>query len=176
MRPTHSTARTAPEVLDIDSIIKVFNSSSLTMEQKFYGLCFQYAILVEGIYDQALRYLLLWWENSKGKRLDVQNMSIGNVKKELEATGASPSLFVGWERRIRNSIAHARFSYDQTMDKAIFDDVDPGDPLNIFHKEMTYNEFGEMGMALYNVVFLIEIILVMGHLVPMILIAAKKVP
>ena len=155
-------------------IASVFNSNSLTMEQKFYGVCFLYVILVEGIYDQVLRYLLLWWENCQGNRPDVQSESIYAVKRELEAAGASAILFDGWEPRIRNSIAHMRFSYGALTNKAIFDDVDPRDPTNTFHTEMNYNQFGEMGMNLYNIVFLVQTILVMGNLVPMILIAAEK--
>ncbi|MGA2783167.1 MAG: hypothetical protein ABSF09_00515 [Candidatus Bathyarchaeia archaeon] len=157
-------------------ILNVFNSGSLTVEQRFYGMCFQYVILVEGIYDETLRYLLMWWDNTQGKTPSVQDMTIRKVKTELESRGAQSVLFKGWEPRIRNSIAHARFSYDEKRDKAIFDDVNRDDPTNTFHKEMTYNEFGEMGMSLYNVVFLTETVLVMGHLVPMMLSAAERLP
>ena len=171
-------AKTSATQQQIAKIVSVFNSGALDTEQKFYGMCLLYVIMVEGVYDEVLRFLLLWYENLRGNTIlsaTLANKNTYTLKSELEASGAKPVLFEFWQPRIRNSIAHARFSYDVKNDKAIFDDVDPHDQTNTFHKEMSYKEFGELETGLLYAMFLVQVLLIMDHYVPEILVRAKQI-
>lgn len=159
----------------IAQLNQVFTSLGVTKEQKFYGMCLVYLILMEGVYDQALRDLLLWNQNCRGTISNVQDMKIYKVKEELEENiGCDPILFQGWQPRVRNSIAHARFSYDERTDHAVFEDVDPRNPANTFRAEMSYEELGQLVMSLYFVVYLLRIALVVRYYVRPILVKAEQ--
>lgn len=170
--------KTSATQQQISKILSAFNSGSLDAEQKFYGMCLLYVIMVEGLYDEILRFLLRWYENSRGNSIPSATLADKNthaLKRELEASGARPVLFEFWRPRIRNSIAHARFSYDFKNDKGIFDDIDPRNPANTFHEEMSYKQFGELESGLFYTMFPIQVLLIMDHYVPAILVRAKEI-
>jgi hypothetical protein len=153
---------------------QVFASSNVTREQKFYGMCLVYLILMEGVYDQALRDFLLWDQNCKGTTPNVQDKNLYKVKEELEHVGAEPILFQGWQPRIRNAIAHARFSYDESTDRAVFEDVNPHNPSDKFRAEGSYEKLGQLVMSLYYVVYLFRVVLVVRHYVGALLVKAEQ--
>jgi hypothetical protein len=153
---------------------QVFLSSNVTKEQKFYGMCLVYLILMEGVYDQALRDLLLWDQNCKGTTTNVQDTNTYKVKEELERAGADPILFQGWQPRIRNAIAHARFSYDESTERAIFEDVNPRNSADKFVAELSHEDLGQLVMSLYYVVYLFRVVLVVRHYVGALLVKAES--
>jgi hypothetical protein len=159
----------------IAQLNQVFNLPNVTKEQKFYGMCLIYLILTEGIYDETLRDFLLWHQNCMGTICpDLQDISIGEVKEELELAGASPILFQGWQRHIRNAIAHARFSYSEATDRATFDDVSLSNPADTFHGDLSYEDLGQLVMSLYFVVYLFRVVLVARHHVGILLAKAEQ--
>ena len=156
----------------VAQVIKSFQSKGLTIEQSFYGLCFAYLLMVEGVYDKVMRYLLAWckWP------VDIAELpeKINPMMAELLKIGSYEVLFEDYHRRIRNSIAHANFWFDATLSMAIFDDVNPDDPNDKFHCEKPYDKFVQTVVGLYSVLFLFQVALLMIIFVPVTLLEAKN--
>jgi hypothetical protein len=156
----------------VGQTMKSFQSTGLTNEQRFYGLCFVYLLMVEGVYDQVMRYLLAWtkWPLNIDKVTD----KIDRIQTELLQMGNYQVLFDNYKRRVRNSIAHARFSFDIGTSMAAFDDVNEKDPNDKFHCDMPYTDFVGMVVGLYEVLFLYQMVLLMTVYVPVTLLEAKN--
>jgi hypothetical protein len=64
--------------------------------------------------------------------------------------------FQGWENRVRNSIAHCRFRYDNNLGKMSFKDIDPKGRQPDYDRSFTLEEFGELGKKISDVYLIIQ--------------------
>ena len=114
-------------------------SKRLSEKRRYYGLCFMYLILIEGLYDENIRILYIFRRAAKGVDIDyeaIQDKSLWSFKGELE-----PVFFEGYNNRIRNAIAHARFRFDNAKSKMIFEDIaTKRQPEH--YKKLSLREFG----------------------------------
>ncbi len=96
-------------------------SEALTEKRKYYGLCFMYLILTEGLFDENIRIIYIFKkavENTDIKYEQAQQENLGSLRNEID-----PVFFEGYNSRIRNAIAHARFRYDETRNVMVFEDI-----------------------------------------------------
>jgi hypothetical protein len=111
----------------------------LSSRRKFYGICFIYMLFVEGLFDEVIRMLYILNEAGKDKDVkyeDVENKSPHNFKGKID------SIFLeGYDKRLRNSIAHARFKFDQKTGKMIFQDIKTKKQPE-YKKSLSLEEFG----------------------------------
>jgi hypothetical protein len=156
----------------VGQTMKSFQSTGLTNEQRFYGLCFVYLLMVEGVYDQVMRYLLAW--SKWPVNIDNVTDKIDRIHDDLLKMGNYQVLFDCYKRRVRNSIAHARFSFDSGTSMAAFDDVNESDPNDEFHCDMPYTDFVKIVVGLYEVLFLYQMVLLMTVYVTVTLVEAKN--
>lgn len=114
-------------------------SKRLSEKRRYYGLCFMYLISVEGLYDENIRILYIFKKATNGVAVDyetIQEQRLWSLKKELE-----PVFFEGYNNRLRNAIAHARFRFDDAKGKMIFDDIATKHQ-PAYHDELSLREFG----------------------------------
>lgn len=97
-------------------------SKRLSEKRRYYGLCFMYLISVEGLYDENIKILYIFRKAAKGVDVDYdtisEDKSLWSFKSELQ-----PVFFEGYNNRIRNAIAHAKFRFDDAKNKMIFKDI-----------------------------------------------------
>jgi len=106
---------------NIETLKKIFIEERRSERERFYGLCFIYLIVVEGIYDEWMRILYALKMAAEGVNVDLNNVrkkTLWNIREGLRKVGVSDILFEGWEENnIRNAIGHARYSYDENTKK-----------------------------------------------------------
>jgi hypothetical protein len=100
--------------------------------EKLLIYCFQYLTTIEGNYDQSLRVAYLLASIAYGRPRQLPNergLDIETMKTFLEGLmgkdGAKP-LFEGYNRHLRNSIAHLHFEYKPAEKKMIYSDYNNG--------------------------------------------------
>lgn len=111
----------------------------LSGKRRYFGLCFMYLIFVEGLYDEDIRILHSIKKASEGSNVDydsIKDKSIGDFKSDLDGV-----FFEGYNRRLRNAIAHARFSFDDHTKKMTFSDYDPRSKSE-WSETLSLKEFG----------------------------------
>jgi hypothetical protein len=81
-------------------------------------MCFVYLLLLEGPYDSTLRFLYAYYL----QRLDT-GANIADIKKKFDEDHIGRSIFDGWNRTVRNAIAHATYSLDKGTRMVEFEDV-----------------------------------------------------
>ena len=108
----------------IENINEVYQAliapNNQTEKRKYYALCFIYLILIEGLFDENIRILYSIEKAIAGEEVDyekIRERSLGELKGDL-----APVLFEGYNNRLRNAIAHAKFSYDEHTEKMTFRD------------------------------------------------------
>jgi len=113
-------------------------SKRLSEKRRYYGLCFMYLISIEGLYDENIRILYILRKAAEGIDVNyeaIQQKSLWFFKSDLD-----PVFFEGYNNRIRNAIAHARFRFDDLGNKMIFKDIatkrQPG-----YRDELSLREF-----------------------------------
>lgn len=114
-------------------------SKRLSEKRRYYGLCFMYLISIEGLYDENIRILYIFRKAAEGVDVDyelIQEKKLWFTKSELE-----PVFFEGYNNRIRNAIAHARFRFDDTKNKMIFKDIATKHQPK-YSRELSLIEFG----------------------------------
>jgi len=150
---------------NIDTIKKVFlNLDARKFErERFYGLCFLYLIVIEGIYDEWMRILYALKMAAEGINVslnDVRKKTLWDIRGEFRKVGVSDILFEGWEEKnIRNAIGHARFSYDENTKQMTFVNIGPRTGIEKYRRSFTYNEFVETGLKVELVYYISEHIL-----------------
>lgn len=101
--------------------LTLVSSKNLSEKGRYYGLCFMYIILTEGVYDENIRILYILKKASTKLDMEyeaIQDKNLWFFKKRLE-----PIFFEGWNNRVRNAIAHARFRFDSATNKMTFKDI-----------------------------------------------------
>jgi hypothetical protein len=79
--------------------------------------CFAYLILMEGVYDQVLRFLYALHTKSPSSNADVQS-----ICENFKIANMASALIEGWNPIVRNAIAHATYSLDANSGMANFED------------------------------------------------------
>ncbi len=146
-------------------------------KMRFYGMCFHYPLFVEGVFDESIRVLYLLMASLKGKSVTLQRingMDLWKLKKEFQQLGFGNLFFVGWENRVRNSIAHARFRYDDKLKMIHFVDVDPHGKQPDYKRSFTLEQFSALGRQLLDVYSIIQDVIFMTRIRQLVL--APNIP
>jgi len=93
--------------------------------------CFAYLILIEGVYDNVLRFLY-----AVHKKKPFSKSNIKSIFDNFAKARIGSALVDGWNPIARNAIAHATFSLDPISEKATFEDR-----LNHTSVTMSFDEF-----------------------------------
>jgi len=97
------------------------------LKMRYYGMCLQYLFNAEGVFDVATRiiYAMSLIAIDKAIPPDASTMTLESVRKGLDDLKVPADvLFEGWVNgRIRNSIAHSRFTYDDASKRMRFRDI-----------------------------------------------------
>ncbi len=97
------------------------------LKMRYYGMCLQYLFNSEGVFDVTTRIIYAMTLIALGKPLPagLSTMDWQTVRKALlELKVPADTVFEGWaDGRIRNSIAHSRFTYDDATKKMRFRDI-----------------------------------------------------
>jgi len=141
-------------------------------KMQFYGMCYHYQLFVEGIFDESIRLLFLLAASVKGKTASlrkVNKMDLWMLREAFRALGYSDLLFQGWKNRVRNSIAHTRFRYDERSRKMHFVDVDLKGKLPDYSEWFTLEEFSQLGRQLSDVYTIIQDVIFMMRIQQLVL-------
>ena len=110
-----------------------FANQASTDEEKTIWLSLVYLLAVEGVYDQSARmlYMLLSFAYNQifiqFRRTHQQTLDTIRTNIEgLIGKRKSNLVFSGWQHNLRNSIAHANFSYDSNSRRTRYQDFRPG--------------------------------------------------
>jgi hypothetical protein len=119
--------------------LELIKSKNLSESGNYYSMCFMYLVLVEGVYDENIRILYTFRKATDGVDTDyeaIKDKPIWKFEKDLV-----PVFFEGYNDRIRNAIAHAKFNYDDASKVMVFKDranrVQPE-----YSKSLSLREFG----------------------------------
>ncbi len=124
---------------------------------RFYGMCINYLMNAEGMFDQGVRTLLGLLMLAKGTPIPVDTlneMDLKDVQEKLGGAGVlTEVLFDGWEQgHVRNSIAHCRFRYDETQAKPRMHFRDYNvKTKQTWEKYFTIEQFSELSLKLDDV-------------------------
>ena len=139
-------ARDPNTVTTINSLIPLFESrrraedtireiaglskGASTNYQGYLLVCFSYVMSMEGVFDETARFILILANLGRGTVVNysaAQNDSWSTLKNKLQPFGNDfvRVIFDGHENHLRNSIAHARFTYDLKKNTITFEDFDP---------------------------------------------------
>ena len=89
--------------------LELVKSKNLSESGRYYSMCFMYLLFVEGVHDENIRVLYTFRKATEGVSIDYEKIKEANIrdfKKKLD-----PIFFEGYNDRIRNAIAHAKFNY-----------------------------------------------------------------
>jgi hypothetical protein len=122
---------------------------------RIYLLCFVYLLLLEGIYDEFMRFLY-----ALHKRLPTTKADLDSIRTQFSKDGVGATLFDGWNRIVRNGIAHSTFTVDDTAKQVLFEDREK--------KElMSFSDFEELTRKLFEVGTAVLVLLILRVLIPL---------
>ena len=116
----------------------------LTYKQKYYGACFAYVMIVEGVFREICEYILMLDDIRTGKSRtfnQINALSIYDLVQQIRSQSDISILTKGYFNRLRNAIAHANFRLDETTGKMNFKDVHQGVERDV--GDFTLEEFGK---------------------------------
>jgi hypothetical protein len=94
---------------------------------------------MEGLYDENIKIVYILERASKGEDIDYMAIDEKNLKffeKKVDSV-----FFEGYNRRLRNSIAYARFRFDDKTNKMVFRDRATKDEVE-YEESLSLSEFG----------------------------------
>ena len=102
----------------VNKILETFRQGNLDQEQVFYGDCFVYLMHIEGVFDTLLSFLCVWSEAASGAHISEEKVETAKqafqILRDRRGIHFIQSAYWDDEGHLRNSIAHARFSYSTT--------------------------------------------------------------
>lgn len=135
----------------VNKILLAFRQGNLDQEQLFYGDCFIYLMLMEGVFDTYLSWLYAWSEASAGRDVKYEEIETARQALQLLADryGVESLQQEYWNDKghLRNSIAHARFSYDPTHG-GLFQDSYKGK--NTYNHTISLKELDQKVTAIFD--------------------------
>jgi hypothetical protein len=116
----------------------------------FHLHCYAYLVFVDGVFDELSRILYFFAVVDKNKiptLNDLEKLDIWGIIKALKVT---PVFLKGWDYKnhIRNSIAHARASYDPNNNSVRFRDYNKKDDSTWDSGEMKFADFVEKALEI----------------------------
>lgn len=128
------------------------------IEVVMHLLCFVYLILLEGAYNSTLRFLYAHY-----LQLSHTRANIADIRKKFDKDHIGRSLFEGWNRTVRNAIAHATYSLDKGSLMVEFEDQDGT------KQRLRIPEFQALVRNVYDVNVAVLVLLILRIFVPPIL-------
>lgn len=123
----------------LEIYLALVSPKGLSEKRKYYGFCFLYLLMIEGLYDENIKILYMFKRATKGKKVDYEDIRekpLHFFKNKIE-----PVFFEGYNNRIRNAIAHAKFRFDDKTNRMIFWDRKTKHQPK-FRKALSLQEFG----------------------------------
>ncbi len=168
------TDQSASATRTIAQILPVFGPTVASIEQQFYGLCLIYQLTVEGPYRDTLKFFYAWLEKLVGRRAATKRIVTTSQAKRTLQPRVNPIIFEGYvDGHIRNSIAHGRFSFNNSTKLVRFIDVHPGTGKTSYYKKFTVSAFRKKAALLYSVPMLAKLIYDMDVLVPIYIVNSR---
>jgi hypothetical protein len=156
MRSSGPATRTCREIVKLSNrVLQRKTDISVAM----HLLCFVYLLLLEGSYDNALRFLYAHY-----LRLPSTKANIAEIKSRFDEDHVGRSLFEGWNKTVRNAIAHATYSLNTRSLVVEFEDQQGGTK-----ERLTLHEFTALVGKIYDVVAAVAVLLILRIFVPPIL-------
>jgi hypothetical protein len=141
-------------------------NTQITNKQKYYGACFTYLLMVEGVFRELAEYILMLDDIRTGrvrKFSEIETLSIHDLAKEIESKSDISILSKGYSNNLRNAIAHAHFRFNNATGKMTFKDVYHGKEKLV--GDFTLDEFGEYYLKIDDLYTLISSFWMLGWLV-----------
>jgi hypothetical protein len=119
--------------------LELVASKNLSESGRYYSICFMYLVLVEGVYDENIRILYTFRKATDGVSKDYESIKEADIRDFK--TALDPVFFEGYNDRVRNAIAHAKFNYDDASKRMIFKDR-ATKARSEYSKSLSLREFG----------------------------------
>lgn len=129
------------------------------IEVVMHLLCFVYLLLLEGSYDSTLRFLYAHYLHLSDTRANI-----ADIQKRFDEDHIGRSLFEGWNRTVRNAIAHATYFLDIGSRAVEFEDQP-----SRTKERLTLPEFNTLVRQIYAVGTAVSVLLILRIFVPHIL-------
>ena len=116
----------------------------LKLKQKWFGACFAYVMIVEGVFRELCEYILMLDDIRTGKSRTFSQIEALSMFKLVEEITSKLDISIfteGYFNRLRNAIAHANFRFNETTGKMNFKDVYQGKVRDV--GDFTLEEFGK---------------------------------
>lgn len=129
------------------NLINSFKKDNITNVQKFLGFGILYLMKFEGFFEEDIKICYMWLklsEKEKVTKQTLESMDVGKIKQYFVKKSLDLSVFEGWERHLRNSIAHLSFIFDEKNNKMKYVDRN-------WNRTLSLNELLQMNQKLVNV-------------------------
>jgi hypothetical protein len=157
-------ARNSQNLRAIDDAFKGFPPG----RTRFYGKCLLYLVNAEGMFDEAITLLYGLFLDFVRKPVSIEDLHMISLEaimgRMLEAK-ASPALFDGWDKHVRNAIAHCRFSYDTATGIMTFEDRNlkthekcPTQSFSVEQFDELYRKLDSPWHAISHLIFMMRVI------------------
>jgi hypothetical protein len=151
----------------IGDVIKSFlENKNLTMKQHYYAECVGYLLIVEGVLRELCEYILMLDDIRTGKSRSfsqIESLPLFDlVVKEIRSKADISVVADGYCNHLRNAIAHANFTFDETTQKMSFRDEYKGKVISV---DLNMDEFGEYYLKIDDLYRQISSIWMLGKLV-----------
>ncbi len=144
--------RNSQNILPIGEAFNPFLAQG-NVKMRYHAMCLLYLFNTEGVFDTATRiiYAMALIGLEQPVPINLPEMSLSNVRKGLlELQVPVDVIFEGWvDGRVRNAIAHSRFSYDAVTMKTRFRDIRTANR-EPYDASFTIFEFSELCIKLDN--------------------------
>lgn len=134
---------------------------------RFYVLCFAFMIAMEGYYDELIRFVYLIDRFvSADEIVDPNRLKYKTVEEIYpQLRIRSVNIVAIWKsgHHVRNAIAHARFTYDESAKCMRFVDVDLQRRKEKFEKSLTYSQLADMYATIDDLSDAMRVLLNMLH-------------
>lgn len=137
--------------------LKMIRNPNHSPTQKIIGVCFSYLSTIEGFFEKDIRVCYSVVRMAKGEIIDPDEMNkltISKIKEDTKENKELEFLFEGFNRHLRNSIAHFSFSWDneeQQMDFRDYYYYEKTDTWSKWQDKMTQNQLIELNQKAVNV-------------------------
>jgi len=105
---------------------KIVLNGATDDEERLIGISYAYLSLVDGIYTTSLRDCYVWQRLSENLPVDssaIVKMSVSGIRDFFKNQSLPLHYFDGWERTVRNAVAHSSFKYDLATQVMQYEDI-----------------------------------------------------
>lgn len=100
-------------------------SPNMEEEERMVAMNMLYLAMVEGPFEEDVKACYVWAKLAVKEDVsydDVSNITISIISDYFKNKIGNACLFEGWERRLRNAIAHFSYSYDKNTKRMMYTD------------------------------------------------------